>query len=78
MFEPKYISSTQIKKEQSHENIQESEQAHDIIQEIERIQDLIHIHERIQELEQGLHKLRETVYNNCKAITKLCYIIKDN
>ena len=66
-FEPKYITSTQVRKEQ----------ARDIIQEIERIQDLIHIHERIQELEQGLHELRKTVYKNCEAITKLCYYIKD-
>ena len=57
-FEPKYITSTQVKKEQTHESIQE----------IERIQDLIHIHERIQELEQGLHELRKTVYKNCEAI----------
>ena len=67
VFEPKYISSTQIKKEQ----------ARDIIQEIERIQDLIHIHERIQELERQLNELRIHVYNNCEAITKLCNCIKD-
>ena len=66
-FEPKYITSTQIKKEQ----------ARDIIQEIERIQDLIHIHERIQELERQLNELRIHVYNNCEAITKLCNYIKD-
>ena len=57
--------------------VYESEQAHDIIQEIERIQYLIHIHERIQELERQLNELRIHVYNNCKAIVKLSYCIKD-
>ena len=62
VFEPKYTSIAQIKKEQAHENIQESEQAHENIQESEQAHEIKQESEQAHEIKQERERIQILIH----------------